>query len=294
MPRPDIILRLQGGLGNQIFQYAFFRSLQTRLPEKTIKIHLACDGHNGFELDKVFGIDLSSYFLKDSEYKYLPSFNFFARAIRKFFRIFKFQFPNYFFEMEYGYHPEIYSKNNSIYLDGYWQSEKFFTHISDELKNELSFIQDLPENVVKIINEMSQVNSCSVHVRRGDYTTWASSTLGGICTSTYYKKAFDQIKRRVENVQFYIISDDPEWCRNEFPEAKIIDVVKEKKNAFWDMILMGACKHHITANSSFSWWSVWLGKNGEENITLTPNKWYTDKVSYRIEDIICSNWEMVQ
>ena len=127
--------------------------------------------------------------------------------------------------------------------------------------------------------------SVSIHVRRGDYLN--EPLLNGICDEQYYVAAIEEIKAMVDNPVFFIFSNDILWCKTHFNQINAVFVENNTgKNSYRDMQLMSLCKHHIIANSSFSWWGAWLGKY-KDSMICAPTKWMNAKVS---SDVVCADW----
>jgi len=162
------------------------------------------------------------------------------------------------------------------YLRGYWQYPDFFVDRRNELLKTFAFVKkDLDYRTKKIINEIKNNKSVSIHIRRGDYL-WSRNVeqRGGICTKMYYENAVRHIEDKLGDCKFYVFTDDPNWAKSEFCEKKykIIDWNIGEKS-YIDMYLMSLCKHNIIANSSFSWWGAWLNENPDK-IVVCPTKWY--------------------
>ncbi len=166
--------------------------------------------------------------------------------------------------------PEVFNINEK-YISGYWQSEKYFKDYEDDIRKLYSFpaINDVENKHIAMM--AMDTESVSLHVRRGDYLN--EPLLNGICEEKYYESAISEIKKRVNNPLFFVFSNDIPWCRVHFKQENIIFVDNNTgQNSYRDMQLMSFCKHHIIANSSFSWWGAWLGS--KEGITIAPRKWF--------------------
>jgi hypothetical protein len=281
-----IIVRIIGGLGNQMFQYALYRSLK----EKGREVKMDLSGfanyglHNGYELSSIFEVKES--IASEHEIKMLSdsSEDFFNKAKRKLMGRKK----SHFIQQEFRFLPQVIELEN-VYLDGYWQSEKYFKDNKDAIKNDFQFKNTLDAHNQEIVNKMNQTNSVSIHVRRGDYISdsQAAKVHGGITTLAYYKKAIDMINDKVDHPVFFIFSDDIAWVRENInPQNSYFIDWNQGKDSYKDMQLMSSCKHNIIANSSFSWWGAWLNKN-DSKIVVSPNKWFNTK---NAEDVIPDDW----
>jgi hypothetical protein len=164
------------------------------------------------------------------------------------------------------------------YLSGYWQSYRYFDDIADQLRTELTPLTPPTPKDSKLIRSMISTNSVSVHVRRGDYITQkAAAAFHGNSSVEYYDKALAKICTLVQDPRFFVFSDDLGWVKNnmKFPGATNFVDHNDGDTAFQDLRLMSTCKHHIIANSSFSWWGAWLNPN-DKKIVVAPSLWFAD------------------
>ena len=160
-------------------------------------------------------------------------------------------------------------KKVDIYLDGYWQNEKYFLEIREDILKDFTPRESNTLEVEKYLEQINSTNSISIHVRRGDY---AKHPEIGILDISYYQDAVNYINDRVESPTFYIFSNDLKWCEENFNFINTKVFVNKTKSEIEDMILMKSCQHNIIANSSFSWWSAWLNINAKK-IIVAPKKW---------------------
>lgn len=279
------VIKIKGGLGNQMFQYAFYKSFENR-SETYVNFDFfkKNKAHNGLELEKLFEIELENNELID----FLLRKNFitnFIRSISKklgLLKIYKFEDTCYEEKI-------IKDKTNLIIYDGYWQSEKYFKNIEVEIKKEFTFPKlDIKNQDIAI--QIKNEESVSVHVRRGDYI--GNKVLGGLITKEYYEKAMEYIERYIQKPKYYIFSDDIEWCKKELDldGREVIFITHNKgEESYKDMQLMSLCKHNIIPNSSFSWWGAWLNKNPNK-IVIAPKRWFTKESGYRYADIVPESW----
>ena len=273
------IVSISGGLGNQMFQYAFYLGLKYYLfPKDCSKIFIApYNNHNGYELDKVFNIknniitNLVVGFLK----KYFKSI------------VFKKQ------EQSVATFEQLIHNNKKpiTYYSGFWQTEKYFSQIEDIIRLTFKFdLEKISDRNKTLIVEMKSKNAVSLHVRRGDYESdqGAKYVLGGNCDLDYYEKCINYVNENIKNPFFYIFSDDPDWTKDNFSFLKNSCFVNwnKKKDCWQDMMLMSYCNHNIIANSSFSWWGAWLNSHPEK-IVLAPSKWFN---IYPGLDIVPDSW----
>lgn len=287
------IIKILGGLGNQMFQYAFYLAVKKECPTEQILIDLHCFNgyklHYGFELSKIYN-NLQATPAKWQDvakvaYPY-PNFKTWKYGKHILPRRTTMFVENKFMKYEEYCIPSTIGK--SCYYDGYWQNEKYFKNITDEIRKTFQFPPFDTENQ-KIAQQLQSCISVSMHVRRGDYLT--DPLFKGTCQILYYKKAIKYIEDKAAPKLFCIFSNDIEWCKKEITplisSAKVIFVTWNKgHNSFRDMQLMSTCKHNIIANSSFSWWGAWLNHN-KDKIVIAPKLWYA-KENY--ESPVCQNW----
>ncbi len=287
-----IIVNILGGLGNQMFQYALYRSLLEK--KNDVKYDLSGFGnyelHNGYELNRLFNI--TENIATKEECTSLKDSNTFLGKVKK--KVFGSK-KTHVIDKDFKFDPSVFELNQA-YLDGYWQSEKYFTSIEDIIRKEFTFklpMQD-PRNK-EIVEKMKTTNSVSLHVRRGDYVTnpSAAKVHGNICTLDYYEKAIKLVNNKVQDPVFFVFSDDIEWAKENLniEHAEYIDWNKGE-NSYLDMQLMSNCKNNIIANSSFSWWGAWLNSNKEKTV-IAPSRWFNDP-SLNTKDIVPNNWLKIE
>lgn len=288
-----IITHLTGGLGNQMFQYAIGRKLSCmhKVPlkldisgfkEYTLRTYrlshfaIPADFASGFDIENV------KFNNRTGLLRVLDSL-----ALR-------FQ-PNYlrnvYKEPHFPYDPNILKCKNHVYLEGYWQTEKYFKDIEETIRRDFTFVGDPDPRNKTMADQIRESESVSIHVRRGDYiTNPTTNAYHGTCSEDYYKKAIQIIKNRVHQPQFFIFSDDPTWVREHldtgYPTV-FVDFNGPYKD-YEDLRLMSLCQHHIIANSSFSWWGAWLCQNTEK-IVIAPKKWF-NKPDINTQDLIPDTW----
>ena len=175
------------------------------------------------------------------------------------------------------------------YFLGYWQSEKYFSFIKEDIRRTYTFcVTD--KRLRQYAEEIRKVNAVSIHIRRGDYLIGNNQEIfGDICTIEYYKAAVSYMEEIVHEPKFYIFSNDMHWVRENlhFPNAKYVEEsLFDRYEDWYDMYLMSVCKHNIIANSSFSWWGAWLNVNTEK-IVIAPRRWFNGGEA---PDICPSEW----
>ena len=292
---PWVITRLNGGLGNQLFHYAAGLSLADRLGVP-LKLDLSeFDTYllRRFELDK---FEISATIAAPEETTDLvvnPSRfeRFYSRlAISLGLGCYRIAFKQIKFEYD-----EAFGKiKHPMYLNGYWQSERYFKPVEDKLRNELCLVDKLGDTSRRFLDEILQCPAVSLHIRRGDYVSNPSAALvHGVCSLDYYYSAIRHIAARVENPYFFVFSDDPQWARENLKISFPVRFVAANgpDSGVEDMWLMKSCKHHIIANSSFSWWAAWLNKSSDK-IVIAPGDWFLDK-NIDTGDLIPDQWHKI-
>jgi hypothetical protein len=194
---------------------------------------------------------------------------------RRLSRIFNLGYKGKYFSPSGNYDPQFEKSGPDTYLDGYWQSENYFKNIRHILLKEFSPAYDLRNGDKEIISGINDSNSVGVHVRRGDYVNLKSANeFHGVCGMDYYSKAISLIKEQTKSPVFFIFSDDPDWCKENFKHIPGVKVVQSKSGqSSAELFLMSMCKHNIIANSSYSWWSGWLNTN-ETKMVIAPKNWF--------------------
>jgi len=280
-----IYVNVRGNLGNQLFEYACARSIQN-LTGQTICLNIYDLIHN----NPNYKFDLDKYILNDNviierEHPIIWYANtkfFINRVIRKL-------FPNFYFKhkKKQGIYTWIsseyielddFSKTNfkDYFIDGYWQSTKYFKDIKDILINELQpKIGPLDSNK-ELYDKISSTESVCISIRRGDYVTnevYKKRFL--VCDQDYFESAVKKLDELVNDTTFFIFSDDVEWARNNLNFGRECYYESGNDTVFEKLRLMSACKHFIISNSSFSWWAQYLSTNINK-VVVAPSQWYKD------------------
>jgi hypothetical protein len=280
-----IIARLQGGLGNQLFQYAAAKALATRLNRsfkldaitslkgdklRQIALHQL---EAGFELATKSEIRKFVFF--PTLYRHKPAL--FSKIGRRIYRERSFSFDQKFLRLR-----------NPIFLDGFWQSPRYFEDIESIIRDDFQVRPELIKKVVQKGNELSAAPSIAVHVRRGDFLNPKIAAYHGVLEPGYYEKAIELVKQKIPNATVHFFSDDIEWVKENIPAAASTEFVSSpNRSAIEDFYLMTRCQHHIIANSSFSWWTAWLNdKPGK--IVVAPKSWFA--VDLDTKDLIPRDW----
>lgn len=295
-----IIVQLLGGLGNQMFQYALGKHLAT-LNNCELKLDL-----EEFTQDPLRNYHLNFFclpqtFAKPSEINHLKFGHnikpiakietFFNRVCRRLTGKKPIKKISYVIEKEmFKFNTKILGLRGHKYLEGYWQSEKYFSDIRKILLDNFTLKNEASTQNSSFLKQIRACNSVSLHVRRGDYiTNPGTKKLYACCNSGYYQSAIEAINSRIATPRFFVFSDDPDWAESNLViENKVIIKGNNAENAHEDLRLMQNCRHHIIANSSFSWWGAWLNQNSDK-IVIAPKTWINlPKVDTR--DLIPDGW----
>jgi len=288
-----VIVRLIGGLGNQMFQYALGKHL-SKINKSPLKLD-ATVYDEFYMLRKyslsVFNADVSFASPKEVYKLTQQSKNKFKKILNRIFNVKYVPPKTYIKEKHFHFDAKILKLPDSVYLQGYWQSEKYFKDINQEIRSCFSFVKPQAGKDKEIASTIAAHNSISVHVRRGDYVTNpVIRKMLHTIDIEYYRRAFQFIEQRIRKPLFVIFSDDIQWVRMNLrfnDDILIVDHNDESKCAE-DLRLMTQCKHHVMANSSFSWWGAWLGSNPGK-IVVAPKKWFVDD-SYDTRDLLPIEW----
>ena len=244
-----IITKISGGLGNQMFQYAAGRAVSLR---ENTSLKLDISGYSDDKFGRHYSLDVFN--IKVTLATPLDC---------------------------------LISRLFKTYLDGYWQSEKYFIEYSDQIRQDFKLKPRPDKNVTEYLKKIKKTNSVAIHVRRGDYVSIARIGQSvGICGVKYYQRAIRLITKKVKDPTFFVFSeaDGLDWAKQNLKFESPCVLVKSSKD-YEDLRLMSACQHNIVANSSFSWWGAWLNENPKK-IVVAPDPWFDRKKT----NIVPENW----
>jgi hypothetical protein len=271
---------IYGGLGNQMFQYAFCAALNNKGRKTRILFsnYFYYNHHDGFNLCTAFKIrlpfplNLFNFLLLKFGFLYRNRFaaSILRRLIQQYQRT---HYLKYVEKKEFEYDDDVFNQESKLFV-GIWQVEDYFKDISDILLNEFAF--RIPKDKInrELIESINNCNSVSIHIRRGDYLNreW-ENILSVIKGTSYFFNSMEYIEQRVIHPRYFIFSDDMKWAKENLNLTNCTYVNHNKGRASYiDMYLMSLCKHNIIANSTFSWWGAWLNKN-KDKIVIMPEKW---------------------
>jgi hypothetical protein len=278
-----IVVKLMGGMGNQMFQYAFGKLIASKYNKELIldlSFLLNKNQEPGFvyrdydlgifklDVKTVNHFDLDSSFImldEPDEHPYVPEF----------------------LDL-YKYIP----KDKNFYISGYFQKHEYVKHIREQLLEDFKLNYSLNDSSKKLLKDIQDSNSVCVNIRRTDYITNKNALeFHGVYGTEYFNKAVVELNKKTSNPKYFIFSDDMEWCEENLKfEHDYTFVSHDYKGLKFGqyLYLMSACKNFIIPNSSFAWWAAWLNDN-EEKIVITPKKWFKDG-AMRTEGLKPETW----
>jgi hypothetical protein len=302
---PSVVVCLFGGLGNQMFQYAAGRSLAIRTGSRLL---LDATGFTLPQARRAYALDgypLAAEARFDG-YGHPPrtsSVRFPAAKLHRWIdraaRLLRARnIPigrmagehtfSVFNENSFDFDPRMRECGPRTYLVGYWQSERYFADIAGLVRQELTYLRAPDAANAQWLARIRAANAVCVHVRRGDYLLAAHFRHHGLCSADYYRRAIRLMRERVAAPQFFVFSDDWPWCREHLAAPDMVVVDANQPEAGQDELrLMAACRHHVIANSSLSWWAAWLGTTPGQ-VVVAPTPWFTHRSE--TPDLLPAGW----
>ena len=289
-----IIVVIKGGLGNQLFEYAAGRALSLRQQKAD-------------NSEPLLKLDTSNYSLTNNIYPLrhygLCHFNI-IENIATLDEISTLKYPRGILSLCYKtirtklgffnvvFIPRMLHKKGNIYLEGYWQTEKYFEDFKEQIQRELTLVKPISSRAKYFKDQIKRKSpSISLHIRRGDYADSRNTNRHfGTCSESYYSEALKFIASKIAGtVNVFVFSDDIEWVkRNIFSSYSLIHVSSPEIPDHEELILMSLCDHNVISNSTFGWWGAWLNKNTQKLI-VAPKRW-TKKKNFIFRDIIPPSW----
>jgi hypothetical protein len=287
-----IILKLKGGLGNQLFQYSYALNLSF-LNNTDIQI----DTFSGFENDYynreyvLYKFKIPQNFINNSN---LKGSNWFLEKMNRLLDLLFRTYKNRKFLNEEGFHfnKKLLDINitKKIYVEGYFQSFRYFENISNKLKELYKLKKKYKtKDFFRLEKKINDSNSISVHIR--DYSIYKSSKDNLIyksCSIEYYKRSIELLKNKINNPVFFIFTDNIDYAKSVFPFKDLNSINVSKLSDCEELTLMSSCNHNIISNSTFSWWGAWLNLNFNK-IVIGPEEWFIDKKK-TINDLYPESW----
>jgi hypothetical protein len=274
-----VVVKLIGGLGNQLFQYALGRRISIK---RNVPLKLDLSDFESYQL-RQYGLHHLNIVEDIATPEDLARFernapkapvNFISQFGAKL-------FPYYFryitfVESGLPFDPDVLKIRGNLYLDGYWQSEKYFKEIEGVIRREFT-VKDRPDPLTEqIAQTISDTDSVCLHIRRGDYVSNSETNkIYGVCSLDYYDTAMRELMRTVMAPHYFVFSDDPQWVQDNLKPGHPTTFVTHNDTSkdYEDLRLMSLCKHFIIANSSFSWWGAWLGAHPKK-LVFSPRAWF--------------------
>jgi hypothetical protein len=267
-----IIVKIQGGLGNQLFQYAAARRLALQ-HSTTLKVDLGTyrnDSLRDFELSK-FHTEMSAASTEEVRaLKAEGSWQRFRSRLTPYSRRRFYKEPHFHYDARF---PEL---GPQVYLQGYFQSAAYFAPVAENIRAEFRFRNEVIAPVQEHVDDLLQGNSVALHIRRGDYKNPETEKVHGILRPEYYLQATRLISDRLPDARFFLFTDDAAWVKQHFdlPGAQLVSNIYTQ-NHYQDLYLMSRCRHQVIANSSFSWWGAWLNPNPGK-LVIAPKAWFNE------------------
>lgn len=304
-----IILQLEGGLGNQMFMYAFARKIQ-----KITNEHIFIDCSELWENKKMStprSYALNNFKLNSKVHVISPFFakivNFYAGKLKLLYKelvgteiidtaekvFLASRYGLYSFDNYYKYYDNISYKAPIKLINSYFMSEKYFQEAKNEIIQEFKIVKKCSGVNAKMLKRIKQENSVCVHIRLGDYLSPKIRGWIYVCDENYFIRAMRKIAEEVEKPQFFVFApsqQDINYIKKNFRFEYDVIFVELRNPDFEELRLMKNCKHFIISNSTFSWWAQYLSKNPNK-VIVAPNIW--DRSGKEI-DIYQENWKLIE
>jgi hypothetical protein len=286
-----ILIKVIGGLGNQMFQFAMGRAVATKTGAKLL---LDITDFENYEFHSYSLNHLSIQETYATKQEIRP-FKKHQRRMGKVWIPYNILFANdkrYIKEKSYTFDAQAAAAKPPCYLDGYWQTEKYFTDIKETLHKEFAIktpLSDFTKGASERI--VAAPEPVSLHIRRGDFANNPSvSKYHGTCSPEYYDAAIQYINERISSPQYFVFSDDIEWAKTHVQTGHPTEFIGQGADRnYEDLELMRLCKHHILSNSTFGWWGAWLSRPEErKSITVAPKKWFAKDLD--LSDLMPPSW----
>jgi hypothetical protein len=286
-----VVVQVVGGLGNQLFQYSLGRCLAER---NRTRLKLDTSAFAGYPLRRFV---LEHFFieadvLSGEELQQLGRTPSSRRSLHQAMDwLLRRQTLPIIKERSFRFQPEVLQAKAPCYLEGYWQSPKYFAPIESLIRKEVTVREPLTGENRRVADGISATCAVSLHVRRGDYiSNEVTNRYHGICGPGYFYAAEDFLRTHLGEFVLFIFSDDPTWVAENLRFASPTVVVRHNdvEQDYEDLRLMTLCRHHIISNSTFSWWGAWLCQHPQK-IVVAPKQWFRE-ATHGTEDLIPSDW----
>lgn len=288
-----------GGLGNQMFQYAFARALAERnhLPFKIDATGLTEERQRGVTTPRKYALwcfNIQENLANDEEVNRLIGQKPESRLDRLLTRLHLAQANKavaaHLREKGFEFFPEYLMPQDGSYFEGYWQTQKYFVDFERVIRQDFTLKKEFAVDERPIAKEIIANESVSLHIRRGDYVTSASTNkFHGTCSLEYYARGMEYVATSVGQPHYYVFSDDIAWVKDNLKFDHPVTFVSDGTlKDYEELTLMSYCKHNIIANSSFSWWGAWLNRNPEK-IVIAPERWFNEG-QLNTKDLLPETW----
>jgi hypothetical protein len=286
-----IIVELNGGLGNQLFQYTAGLSLSQYHnvplkvnPSSFNKPDVITGTQRHFELDNLEEPPSIATRKEVSHFLDKPGFQSNLEKLLPFHRRSIYKEKNITFDSQF------YRSRKEVYLKGNRQSERYFIRHADLVRKKLRLKQSVIQRVEGFAAQLRDTESVAVHIRRGDYLTNIAMDVLGLIPPAHYEQAFEYLTKRLRSPKAFVFSDDIEWAKANLRLNGETEYVSGdiSISAIEDFYLISQCKHQVIANSTFSWWAAWLNPNPDK-IVIAPEKWFNN-APYDTRDLIPEGW----
>jgi Glycosyl transferase family 11 len=267
-----VIVKIWGGLGNQLFQYSFGQYLAHKLGT-TVKYDIQLANRLSSFVSRDFALGHFNVQAQAATAAEVDAMKYFqhvhwARVERKLAQQLPTLFKHHIVEHNFPRPPEVLPARDDCYYEGYWQSLKYVAPVEKILRSHFTLKENLSQQAQEINKKIESSHSVGIHVRRADYLTTKNYEA---CSIEYYQKAIAYLKERFAGLSFFVFTDDVPWCQSNFTGNEF--TVVSGNRHFEDMALMSRCHHNIIANSSFSWWAAWLNEH-RDKLVIAPEKWH--------------------
>jgi hypothetical protein len=277
-----VIVQMKGGLGNQMFQYALGLHLSIKFSEP-LYFDLT-----DYRQQRLRRFELEVFGIHNKEVN--AATRFFYHSLIKSINLLGLKSKSVYVEPTLCFDEKVFRRPYPRYYKGFFQSYKYFVDISSQLRERFLFVNSLDKANGAIASTISASNSISIHVRRGDYIYWDNYDSSHVlCGLDYYWHALELMKQKVNACTFFVFTDDTEWVRKNFKFEYVLVEGNGAENAWKDMHLMSLCKHHIIANSTFSWWAAWLNPS-ESKLVIAPKQWFGNQMNEETKDLCPPGW----
>ena len=282
-----IIVKLKGGLGNQLFQYACAKHLAEQNND-VLKLDLGWyrGGVAVGDTARTYGLDKFAISAQGASEDEIRSVGGRPSALKRLIKkvVGKLRPIN-----SYLFDQSVLGQKENVHLEGFFQSERYFKEIESIIRNEFQLKGEMGDAARVVLQDIEQTNAVAIHVRRGDYVNNKNANaFHGVCSQEYYHQAIELIAKRIDSPKYFVFSDDIEWVKDHIEIPNAVFVSQKDIADYEELILMSKCKHNIIANSSFSWWGAWL--NAKPNkIVIAPKQWVSD-ARVNTADAVPESW----